>query len=106
MSEYALIYVKKQTPMLCLEAVKKNGMSLQFVREQTDEICLEAVKQNEFALRYVKERTCAEYIIDKLYGNINIDDVRKNHDIFKFLKDQTEEICIEIVKKMACRYDM
>ena len=40
-----------------LEAVKRDGMTLQFIKEQTPEICLEAVKRDERALAYVKEQT-------------------------------------------------
>ena len=38
-----------------LKMVRKDGNDLRFVKEQTPEICLEAVKQNGMALRYVKE---------------------------------------------------
>ena len=46
----------------CLEAVKRNGDSLQYVKEQTEAICLEAVKQDGDSLRYVKERRIWESI--------------------------------------------
>jgi len=52
-----LIQLMKQTETLCLEAVKRNGSTLQFVKHQTDKICLEAVKQNGFALQYVEHQT-------------------------------------------------
>ena len=56
------MYVKKQTPEICLAAVKRNGYALAFVKEQTKEICLEAVKQNGYALRYVKDLSILEDI--------------------------------------------
>lgn len=38
--------ISKQTPELCLEAVKQNGWALGYVREQTPELCMEAVKND------------------------------------------------------------
>jgi hypothetical protein len=40
-----LIFIKEQTPEICLEAVKQDGLALIYVLEQTEEICLLAVKQ-------------------------------------------------------------
>lgn len=48
-----LKYVKNQTPSICLEAVKQEGMALKYVHNQALDICLEAVKQNKDALLYV-----------------------------------------------------
>ena len=42
-----------QTPELCLNAVKQNGLALKNVNVQTPELCLEAVKQNGLALEFV-----------------------------------------------------
>jgi len=47
--------VKIQTPEICLEAVKQDGMALQHAKIQTPEICLEAVKENKEAIKFVKE---------------------------------------------------
>jgi hypothetical protein len=49
-----LQFVKKQTPKICLAAVRQDGLALQFVKDQTPEICLAAVRQDEDALQYVK----------------------------------------------------
>lgn len=38
------MFIKNQTPEVCLAAVKNFGYSIQFVQEQTKEICLEAIK--------------------------------------------------------------
>ncbi|MDR0643710.1 MAG: DUF4116 domain-containing protein [Treponema sp.] len=40
----------KQTPEICLEAVKNYGFALQYVHEQTPEIRLAAVKNYGFGL--------------------------------------------------------
>lgn len=53
----ALQYIQKQTPEMCMAALKQNGLALQFVEKQTPEICLEAVRQNGLALQFVKEQT-------------------------------------------------
>ena len=52
-----LLYVKEQTPEICLKAVKQNGLALYFVKEQTPEICLAAVKQNGYAVEFVEKQT-------------------------------------------------
>ena len=44
-TSYALEYVDRQTPEICLAAVKKHGYVLEYVKEQTPELCLEAIKQ-------------------------------------------------------------
>jgi len=41
---------KKQTPEICLAAVKQDGFSLKFIEKQTPEICLAAVIQEPHAL--------------------------------------------------------
>ena len=53
---WALIFVHNQTPEICLAAVNQNGGALKHVHNQTPEICLAAVKQDSYALRYVEER--------------------------------------------------
>ena len=54
---YELMYVKEQTPEVCLKAVEADGDALMYVKEQTPEVCLKAVESNGDALRYVKEQT-------------------------------------------------
>ena len=41
----------------CLEAVKRDGYSLEHVKEQTPEICLVAVKRAGYAFQYVEEQS-------------------------------------------------
>ncbi|WP_176072548.1 DUF4116 domain-containing protein, partial [Clostridioides difficile] len=53
---YALKYVEKQTSKICLEAVRKNGLALKYVEDQLDKICVEALKKNKLAIRYVKDK--------------------------------------------------
>ncbi|MFQ9152016.1 MAG: DUF4116 domain-containing protein [Blautia sp.] len=40
---------EKQTPEICLAAVKVDGRALRYVKEQTNEICLAAVQQDWYA---------------------------------------------------------
>lgn len=47
--------VDKQTPEICMVAVRQDGEALEYVRERTPEICIEAVKQNARALQFVHE---------------------------------------------------
>ena len=85
---YALEYVIEQTPEICIEAVKQDGRALEFVKEQTPEICIEAVKQNGYALRFVKEQT----------PEICIEAVKQDGWALEYIKEQTPEICIDAVK--------
>ena len=55
--ENPFLYVKAQTPEICLVAVRQDGMNLKFVNEQTPEICLAAVQQNGDVIVFVKEQT-------------------------------------------------
>lgn len=45
---------EKQTPEICLLAVKKDWRALEFVEEQTSEICMVALEQNPEAIKYFK----------------------------------------------------
>ena len=69
--------VQKQTPEICLESVKQNGLALQYVQKQTPEICLEAVKENGCALKYVKEQSseiCLAAVKENIYTLKNVKD--------------------------------
>ena len=100
----------KQTPELCLEAVRTNGWELQYVREQTLEICLEAVRNNGYALKFVQEQTpelCLEAVrnngltlryVQEQTQEICLEAVRKNGWALEFVKEQTPEICLEAVR--------
>lgn len=41
----------------CLDAVKKDGMTIRFVKKQTDLLCNEAIKNNCFAIQYIRNKT-------------------------------------------------
>jgi hypothetical protein len=107
---------------LALIAVKQNGLAFQYVENQTDEICLAAVKQNGLALRYVKTKTNAictdairqtglalEYVQNHELQNgtgltasetneiIDIA-IQKHRDALKFVKIQTDKLCLKAVK--------
>lgn len=45
---------EKQTPEICLLAVKKDWRALEFVKEQTNEMCMVALEQNPKAVQYFK----------------------------------------------------
>jgi hypothetical protein len=52
-----LSWFNRQTPELCLAAVRQNGLALQYVKDQTPEICLEAVRRNGSALQYIEDQS-------------------------------------------------
>ena len=76
-------------PKYCLEAVKRDGFTLEYVKEQTHEICLEAVKQTVFALRFVIDQT----------PEICLAAVKQNGYALAFVINQTSEMCLEAVKQ-------
>jgi hypothetical protein len=39
-----------------MELVRNNGYALKYVKKQTPEICMEAVKQKMVAIKYVRSR--------------------------------------------------
>jgi hypothetical protein len=98
-----------QTEIICLLAVKRDGMSLKYVQEQTESICLAAVRKNGQALRYVEEQTkeiCKEAVREdgwalKYVGNQTLDiclaAIYQEATALKFVRDQTEEICLAAV---------
>ena len=66
---WSLYCFDKQTPEICMAAVRNNGNTLKFVYEQTYEICLEAIKQNRDALQFVRDKD----LFNKLKSEFNID---------------------------------
>jgi hypothetical protein len=83
-------------PVICMEAVKQDGLALQFVKEQTDLICMEAVKQDCLALQFVKEQT----------DLICMEAVKQDGLALQFVKKQTKDICIQAIKnkRMVLKY--
>ena len=59
----SLEYVEKQTPEICLAAVKQDGRALRYVKDQTPELCLAAVKQDERALQFVNVEYVKSHVI-------------------------------------------
>lgn len=53
----ALIFIEKQTPELCMFAIKRKSWALRFVREQTEEMCREAINKDPQNMFYVREKT-------------------------------------------------
>jgi hypothetical protein len=49
-----LMHVVNQTYDMCMESVKKDGITLKYVKNQTIDICIEAIKQNINAIYFVK----------------------------------------------------
>ncbi|ENY8693084.1 hypothetical protein ACP3VA_12150 [Clostridioides difficile] len=47
---------KEQIYILCLIAVKQNGLALQYVKNPTEDIYIEALKQDRHLIRYIKDK--------------------------------------------------
>ena len=86
-----MIFTKKntkQTPKICLVAVRQNPRALQYVRNQTPEICLTAIKSNKidhYTLGIVRVQT----------SEICLEAVREDGCSLQFVNKQTPEICLE-----------
>ena len=84
----------KQTPELCLAAVRQNSHAIRYIEDPTEEVCLEAVSQNGKALVYVKNQTpknCLTAVKD--FG-----------PALEHVKVQTLEICRAAVKQTSLAF--
>ena len=52
--EFRNLSAEKQTPEICMAAVKQNGWALKWVKTQTPELCMAAGKRNGYALKWVR----------------------------------------------------
>lgn len=75
--------ITEQTPDICLEAVKQDGLVLDKIKEKTHEICLAAVDNNGLALKFVEEQT----------EEICLVAVKNNHLAYDYVKNKNIEIC-------------
>ena len=86
-----MIFTKKntkQTPKICLAAVRQNPRALQYVRNQTPEICLTAIKSNKihhYTLGIVRVQT----------SEICLEAIREDGCSLQFVNKQAPEICLE-----------
>jgi hypothetical protein len=79
----SILYVKNQTPAICLAAVKK------YVIEQTEEMCFKYVIDQT-------EEICLASLVESRYVNNN----------FNLVKNQTENICIAAVKLKIYNFEL
>ena len=82
-------FPKKQTPELCLDAVRRNWSTIRFVEDKTEEICLEAVRQLGRALYYIGNQTPA----------VCMAAVQNDGMALEFATAQTPEICVAALKQ-------
>ena len=108
----------KQTPEICLEAVKEDGCALRYIIDQTPDICMSAVQQNGEALRYVKHQTpqiCIEAVnncsaaleyVQNPSHEICMSAVTKNGLMLHYIDNPSPELCLAAVKQngMALKY--
>ena len=85
----ALMYVKRQTPELCMAAVQNYGRALQFVQHQTPELCLAAVQNYGLALRFVQHQT----------PELCMAAIQQDSSALRFVKHQTPAICLAAVQQ-------
>lgn len=84
--------ITKQTPEICLAAIKENWASLKYVKsdQQTPELCLAAIQINEFALMYIEAKNQTREIC--------LAAVQKHGCALKYVVNQTPEICLAAVE--------
>ena len=83
-----LLTQEQKTKEVCLESVRRDGLTLQFVTEQTLEICEAAVDNCGTALAYAKFQTEEMCLKAVRYHGTNL----------QFVQNQTGDICLEAVK--------
>ena len=83
----SLLQQVKQTPEICLAAVRADGWAIMYVAEQTNEIALVAVKENGLALEYVNNKTyeCC------------LSAVKETGHAIKYVPEPSEEIWLEAI---------
>jgi hypothetical protein len=107
-----LQFIKCQNENICLEAVKQNGMSLKYVINKTYDICIEAVHNNYRSIMYLPfndhyNTICKKFIDDigihvldyikYIDHELTIYSINKNQCAIRFIKNNTEEECIEAI---------
>lgn len=113
----ALRWVDRQTPEICLEAVRKNGLTLQWVKIKNHEIyrdiCLAAVRQNGLALKWVRPEHRDEEICRAALDNNVLavkwakyrtpeDEMAAYHLIPRYIRyvtNKTPELCLEAIER-------
>ena len=102
----ALQYVNPKTLEICIEALKKNILTLKYVpahikeqigNQKITELTIEAMKKNHYTLRDIKNQTfeiCLAAV--KMYGD-SIRDIDRD-TLLNFTVTEAYEICIEAIK--------
>ena len=93
---WAMFYIRKQTPDMCMFAVQQFPMLLVAVQHQTPEICLEAIQRNWNALQYVKEQTAALCTIA----------LQRDVWAIRHIRHPTPEMCLFAVQKNGMTLDV
>lgn len=88
-----LCFLLKQTPEMCLAAVKKSGMALRHVEEQTYALCLTAVTECGEALAFVAERFHTPELERAA--------VEQSPFALPWVLNQTTELCLMAVSKFG-----
>jgi Domain of unknown function (DUF4116) len=99
---HALQYVACQSIELCMEAVKRNGLTIRHIRRDyiAPEICMAAVKQNGLALAYIhniNKLTSKSRYIQSEYDELCMTAVKQNGLAIKYVPHQTREICLAAI---------
>ncbi|MCC0726709.1 DUF4116 domain-containing protein [Clostridioides sp. ZZV14-6045] len=94
---WALKYAEKQTYDMCLEAVTQNGLLLEDVR--WDELNLTKEQIYNLYIIAVRQDGLALRYIKNQTEEICMEAVKQDGRALKYVKNQTEEICIEAVKE-------
>lgn len=106
---------EQQSELICMEAVKQDGLLLKYVKCKSESICFEAVKQNGNAFKYVPKNMHSELLLitvlkkcELLHGIDNdlqtplicLEAVKFCGTQLQFVNESliTEELCLEAVK--------
>lgn len=104
-----------QTERVCIEAVSRDGLSLQYVTKQNNTICAAALAQNKFASQYVHKYTRElkkllnpDYFIQNTSSEYLLEMVKEEGTNIRFIADEyiTKELVMAAVRDdgMAIHY--
>jgi hypothetical protein len=84
--------IKYPTKEKQLEAVKRNGYSIQYIHNPDKEVQLEAVKKNGYSIRFIHNP-------DK---EVQLEAVKKNGYNIRYIHNPDKEVQLEAVKQDSC----
>jgi hypothetical protein len=114
--------IKNASEVVCLEAVKKDGYAIKHIKNPSENICMQAVISHPYSCQHIKNPSNNVLLealkhdfslvvhMNDIFKNIytrhsdelifyQINAVRKNSNVIKYIKNPSEQVCLEAVKQ-------